>query len=646
MGNTIAYPMIGLGLSTAAMTSGFNQAEAIVKGGMEKVAGAVTSNPIKPMFDTSALTKGLEQALEKVERLRGKSVDLIAGMNAAARMNVGGSLVNSQFAGMVGASPGASRGPDAFLSGMSKAVEEAAKAAKAFSAFDGALALAKKSGGGIDSLIAGMSSAARLNVGGSAVNSQFAGMLGSTKAQGKLAPDFFSGKMGEWQKFDAELKKSFFTKLWESAQSGVSYLSSKASAGGNGFNLPNIGFAAIAVNQGLELVGKVQSLLSAPMRAGLKAEESNADVMAGGLQLIQSGTLTGTLARFSDQVDGMFASIWDTVNKTFDIQGWIETFRGNVAGVTAIIQGMFGTASDAVQDPKRLMESFQKGANFIIDTFDSVGKISIKIYGSFEKIIDLLRSGPGGEKIFGARRFNAADQQEIDNWLKRFPKISEKATGVLGFGKVDQVRDSTVNDAVEFLSKSGKLTFGSATKDMENELGDAVDLMKKSFANVAFGDVGKKSAIDAAKTLDDFTASLRKTHDPLYSLQKAADDDQKAIADMINKMGVDVDHLAVFLAEEAAAAAQGGRVQNFLNQALSQQKAASISTAAETGSQALADAVGRAMAGPGGKDIQGQIKDAIDAQLKETQDQTRVLNEMNDNWKRFKPGQVPQARGI
>jgi hypothetical protein len=118
------------------------------------------------------------------------------------------------------------------------------------------------------------------------------------------------------------------------------------------------------------------------------------------------------------------------------------------------------------------------------------------------------------------------------------------------------------------------------------------------------------------------------------------------MAGFINKMGKEVDGLAILDAMDAADAAQGGRVQNFLNQAMSQQKAASISTAAETGSQALADAVGRAMAGPGGTDIQGQIKDAIDAQLKVQQEQAKTLSEINEGWKRFKPGQVPQVRGV
>lgn len=629
MGNTIAFPMIGLGLSTAAMTSGFDQAESIVKSGMGKVAGAVASNPIKPMFDTSALTKGLEQALEKVEKLRGKSVDLISGMNAAARMNVGGSMVNSQFAGMVGASPGASRGPDAFLSGMQKAADEAAKAAKAFSAFDGALALAKKSGGGVDSLIAGMSSSARLNVGGSAVSSQFAGMLGSTIAGAKGADPFLA--------------------VMAKAKEGQQKALTEAKSGG--FSLMNLSVATIALDAALNILGKIKDsivgFVTGMLGVATKAEAGRDDVMAGGYALISGGSMTGTMARLESTIGTFWESVWNAFEANFDIQGWIESFRGSVAGVTALIQGLFGTGNDLMKNPERLMESFRKGGIFIISVFESIGKISLEIHKAFLDVVKTVKkfTGSGGE-------FTQEQEDKIrvfQNQNLKIKKVRENLMGFLppgmGIAQPDQLVPLDRAEAINAMKKRGLLPSvddNAGFAALDKIVKDAMGFLKGAEVPKADEKVFK----DAVTGLESFTASLRKTADPLYALQKAAEDDQKAIDDMVNKMGKEIDGLAILDAMDAADIAQGGRVQNFLNQALSQQKAASISTAAETGSQALADAVGRAMAGPGGKDIQGQIKDAIDAQLKETKDQTRILDEMNDNWKRFKPGQVPQARGI
>lgn len=187
--------------------------------------------------------------------------------------------------------------------------------------------------------------------------------------------------------------------LWGGIDSGISGLA----------NLPaTLSSMAMPLNQTLELAGKAQRLLGAPMRAQMALDANDLDVRAGGAALMGSATLTGTMARFESQVTETFADIWRAVDGTFDVQGLIEGLRGGMAGISEIIGAAFGPVKDLAKDPKVFAEQFKAGGLFVVDTFESIGKIAVDIRNGWAELLKMIRELPGWKMV--APEFN--DQQE------------------------------------------------------------------------------------------------------------------------------------------------------------------------------------------------------------------------------------------
>lgn len=180
----------------------------------------------------------------------------------------------------------------------------------------------------------------------------------------------------------------------------------------------------------------------------------------------------------------------------------------------------------------------------------------------------------------------------------------------------------------------GRIDDANAIEKMAQDMRDRIG--KMGLAPEALPGDARKATL----ALDDFTRSLRSANDSLYALELAAAQDAERIAQMENE---GADPLDVFLAQSAADLAQGARLLEFASRQMPRDTSIS---AASQGSQALADALGRAMSTQGGRDIQTEIKEAIEEQIKQQQETNRLQEEALQVWRKFKPGSQVQVRGM
>ena len=698
MAKSVAYPVVGLGVSTAALASGFDQAQAVAKAGMDKVASTVQSVSVRPLFDTSNITKGLEAALSKVEEFKKKSasIDMIGKLSAS----------QNPFFAMAQSGP-KGKGPAVDMIGQ-LGEWQADKAAKAK-----AQAVAKA---GMDKVASAVQSVSvrplfdtsNITKGLEAALSkveEFKKKSSSIDMIGKLSASqnpFFAmaqsgpkgkgpavdmiGQLGEWQADKAAKAKAQEEQAWQAqfnakSQSIQAWLdkqneiesrskarwasirsmwdtgsnalvaSSRSAWSGisRGFDsfvrtvgnpLATLTRYSMPINQTLELAGKVNRVLGAPIRAAMAMEGGRADVAAGGKALLASDSLSGTMARFEIEVTRTFANIWNAIDQTFDIQGLMEYFRGMLAGVSVLIESVFGPVEEVKKDPKFLTEAFKQGALTVVDAFEGAAKFAISIKNAFLDILQMLSKIPGSSLIFGDLENFTPEQEEL---ILNFQKEKRLVRKNMPFAEAEAIgpnlngigdRDLAIQILRQMGQLPGQIDDANAIEKMAQDMRDRIGKMGLA------PEVLPEDARKATLAIDDFTRSLRSANDSLYALELAAVQDAERIAQMENQ---GADPLDVFLAQSAADLAQGARVLEFAARQMPRDTAIS---AASQGSQALADALGRAMSTTNGRDIQSEIKSAIEEQVRQQQETNRLQMEALQIWNRFKPGQQVQVRGM
>lgn len=616
MAKSVAYPVVGLGVSTAALASGFDQAQAVAKAGMDKVASAVQSVSVRPLFDTSNITKGLESALSKVEEFKKKS----------ASMDMIGKLSASQnpFFAMAQSGP-KGKGPAVDMIGQlgewqaDKAARAKAQEEQAWQAQFNAKS---------QSIQAWLDKQARIDE--------------AIKRTQEYSQAYWSNLRSVWTTGgNALLAVSGYT--WGKIKAGFSAAINP---------LATLTRWSMPINQTLELAGKVNRVLGAPIRSAMAMEAGRDDVALGGRALLGSDSLSGTMARFARQVEIFFADIWSAIDRAFDVQGLLEMLRGGMAGVSAIIQSIVGPFEEIAKNPNALRDQFKAGGEFVIDVFVAVGQVALDMKSAFIGILKMIQDLPGFRAAFGeiVSEFTAEQEAKIRAFQQANmvrapdmpgadrPFLAGPGGGLPPRAALPAMVPLNRADAIKQLKAMGELIDPiEVARNAINQIGINA---KAGLGNAFVPNLEPKEVRDASLAIDDFTRSLRSANDSLYALELAAAQDAERIAQMENQ---GADPLDVFLAQSAADLAQGARVLEFAARQMPRDTAIS---AASQGSQALADALGRAMSTQSGRDIQSEIKSAIEEQVRQQQETNRLQMEALQIWNRFKPGQQVQVRGV
>jgi hypothetical protein len=336
LGRTVANPVIGLGLDANPLKAGLRDAKA-------SVAGAVAG--IKISAAELARTKFVTAFADK---LKPSDYNLKATVQDLATHY--GKEIQTRFGELKTKFSESQTGKDLIAD---------------FGAFWAKLAAGwqRVRSSGFGRGVEFFGAATAKNVGtfaqGSGLNAMVAG-LGAA-----LAPSLRIGAGGAW----SGLKMG-----GRVADAGITRLA----------NLPaTLSGMAMPLNQTLELVGKAQRLLGAPVRAMTNWEANNdREVMAGGRSALNSTGWSGTLARFSAGVEEMFANILNALDKTFNFKGWIEAARGAMDGVTRIIEGFFGPLDQAASGENNFEEMFMAGQDVAIDLSQQMVEFLSNIYNT------------------------------------------------------------------------------------------------------------------------------------------------------------------------------------------------------------------------------------------------------------------------
>lgn len=405
-------------------------------------------------------------------------------------------------------------------------------------------------------------------------------------------------------------------------------------------NVPDVlSKASLPINQTLELAGKAQRLLGAPLRAQMALEGSNADVAAGGNRLLGSGTLSGTLARFERSFEDMMANIWSAIDKTFDTQGLIERARGWTAGVSLIIETVFGPVEKLGKDPEFLTKQFKNGALQVVNTFESIGKIAVNIYNGFFEVVRLIREIPG---LGGAKEFNKDQEAKIWNWQEKNMVRVADPNDPLGIGRGLRIPGKR-EDAINALVKEGALPKEAARFGV----GDIERIAAEARANIGKlnfnpGPNGG-AATAAAKSLEDFTKGLKTGGNALDQINRQYAQDIDAIDKLVNQAGNDeAAFMNANLAYKAAEDKKNMAWLETLKPMMEMQAQSRFSVAFEPNSQALIESMIRAQTGTGSDNPQERVAKAAELQNKMLTEQKTILQKQLEAINRLiaKPGAV------
>lgn len=205
-----------------------------------------------------------------------------------------------------------------------------------------------------------------------------------------------------------------------------------ASAGTNG-----IGGALLApmkmmamLNQVMGFANKAIQIFGAPIRSAMAGEARQAQFTGtGSIDIATSDTWTGVLGRFQNTVEDVFQQIADSLDKVFDIKGWMEYARGAIAGVGALFSSWANMAGGI--KPAELKDAFKMGALALINAWEAVGKIVVQIANVF---IGILNALDAKAKILGAQNVIARGLAAGGEFLGILP------AGVGNFLAQDQAR--------------------------------------------------------------------------------------------------------------------------------------------------------------------------------------------------------------
>lgn len=639
--NSVASPVVTLGLDSGGIKSGVNEALGVMKGAASAIAAIseqIKSKPIElgvnsqqMLADLSGITDSVESALKAFDRLGKMGEKSFKGITASVREASQASMdMMSKLSGTYETTSAMARsggvlkkgGADPFSAGMSKWVE----------ANKPALDAAKwiKDSVQKPSSQASMDMMSKL----SGTYDPLAALTRSTVAGPRGGPDPFLSGMKRWQ--ETQVKAAVQKPAVVLA--GPDYKSSsigfqpwvKGFARSSAQSLINpmdyLSKSTVPLNQTLELYGKINRLIGAPIRLGMQAEtSSNQSLFEGGRSALQSQSVTGSVMRFQESITRMFDDILKGIDSSFDLQGWLESARGFGDGVAAVFRGVAdlmpgnkveaGVAYDAGRNVA--VDMAQETVNYLADIYNTL----VDIYNGFLEWWDSNGSNLTESQLAEV----AAKQKELGS------------TQRVGYGPFerDVFFEATFAEARKALLKEGEL--GGLQKIDKGAIKDFFDQVRlneiqaKQAAEELEGgwaaiDVNKKAQFDATKSLEDFTRGLRGTLDPLASLSDSFEANAKKIQDMENAGAGAQAIMAANLANQANFAQ--GLADLAKGKAEQYQKSFSPGAALDASSVALAEAVIKAsnngQAAMGG--IEGQQLRALE-QIRAESIRNREINQ-------------------
>jgi len=152
---------------------------------------------------------------------------------------------------------------------------------------------------------------------------------------------------------------------------------------------------AVPLNAALNIASMAasaaKSVLTAPMNALMDRESFLAEQR--GMPLLEGSDAgyTGVFARLGAQWNDLLADMMAALDKAFNFRGWIEYVRGVMAGVSVVMVQFFGNLKEVTKDPEALSRQFKAGALFTVNTFETIGIISVKIANVFIDLANWLR---------------------------------------------------------------------------------------------------------------------------------------------------------------------------------------------------------------------------------------------------------------
>jgi hypothetical protein len=390
--------------------------------------------------------------------------------------------------------------------------------------------------------------------------------------------------------------------------------------------------ATSPVNMALELLGKANRVLGAPVRALMARESDQAHADNQPILNASSTTMTAVFARLSNEIEQLAADALVGLDKAFNFRAILEGFRGVVSGVRSLLAAAFGPLVAVVDNPNTLQEAFKQGqqialegfkmlAEYLIDVSDKIVKLSNVVLQSFNALMPFLPYSKSMEEKITA-------WQEANAKMVQIPGNPMAGRG--GINPLNAPRNQRVLGARADAIKA--LGF-----DKPADLIPDVDVqgLKAGVKKIADAFVPAQAVPwdMAFKSLREFVTGLGDAKNPLDQFKN----DVERFAVIYNDAtaaAVDGAQLwRAFRMKDQAQDAFGARLQGLIGGTLQTLQSAGISSritsAAEVGSSALVEAIVRASAQAGSPDdIQKQIKAAIELQLEQQRQQTKLQRQI------------------
>lgn len=364
-------------------------------------------------------------------------------------------------------------------------------------------------------------------------------------------------------------------------------------------NLPaTLSQMAMPLNQTLELAGKAQRLLGAPIRAMQAWESSNSEaVWKGGRSALNDSGWSGTLQRFEVGVETMFANILNAVDKVFNLKGWVEAARGAADGVTRVIEGLFGSLDQANSGGNNLEEMFMAGQDVAIDFSQQIVEGLADIYNASldvaENVISVYNAikHPTSESAFYKGLHQDLETAGLrDRQGNKIGRVDKDAiSGFFGGIRNNLAEDRWWN---EFTGK------------MNREV-----------------DVDEKAQSEANKALGEFTRGLSGGGDAIKQAQEAYAAGLKQIDDLKNAGG----GMAIAAARQANEMARARAVQSALQPIMDMQAQSREAKSYAPNSSDLIESIARLQYGGGQGDYQSRIAAAAEQFVEQQKDADRKL---------------------
>lgn len=343
--------------------------------------------------------------------------------------------------------------------------------------------------------------------------------------------------------------------------------------------LSNITGQAYGVRDAMRAVEEGGVLASTAIQAAQQAANSPKALEAA--QRI-SNSLEGQLARLREGFTELLRDIGDGLLRGLDVQAFIASLRGVFEAIQLIVRSIVDMFLPIIDPDKRgeaLEKTFKNVRDLSLDAAEKFSKMAVDLKAAFDVLFVKIEA-------------------EINKLMAR---LEFGPVGLIGGGA-----EGAINRALEGEDKLAKARVKAAEMAAEKNKG-AIEKF--------FDDARKKAGeLDANRAND--RAQLPANAGPQLPEVFKATDQFSALRTLQLKAG------------QAGAQFNPGEIQSALSGFLSKQADAGINQRIEAGTSAAVEAIIRNNQGDDAKNVQQQIKDAIEAATEEAKQQTELEKQM------------------